>query len=405
MKNTISFEESSILKRLKYNKVLYLLIFSLILISDDTFLFGTSGLPGIETFKYAYLFIITCILAFHCKLSHTQLCYIALFLVLFNLSSIFNGSGISGGPFLLCCVITCGYAISNILSLKGFSRIFSDIIYVINIYSMLVWAMAIIGIAPLSMSENVAGAPILKSFGCIFFDYKIALRNSAIFREPGMYMIFISFAYILEAFVLKKNVTGNRLLVYCISIFSTFSTAGYIIFFLLYLISILNLKNFSWKKILSTIIIVAVIIFLMGTDYSEIVFGKLEKGEESASYLGRISSITIPLEMIWTHPILGCGISDFSDLYRSIAIRQYGIDIKPEGMATNTILNASSVFGIWFGIFLLWGFWKFSQKLRLSKILKLAIYICFILALSNEVIMYSTFTYWFIGYGFSKWRA
>lgn len=405
MNRTNIINNKTIFDRIKSYRLPYLLIFSLIFISDDTYLFGTSGIPGMETIKFCFIFLTTAIVIIKFNLKWKQTWILIAFLCLFYLSSLINGSGISGGPLLLCCIIACAFALSNGIPLSTFAYAFSDIIYLINVYSLIIWLLAILGIIPLHASENIAGSPILESFGCIFFDYKIALRNSSFFREPGMYMVFINFAFILESLLLRKNVKKIRLVIYCISIFSTFSTAGYIIFGGIYLISILNVRTFSWKKLLPTSAIVLGVIILMSTDYSVVVFGKLEEGERSASYLGRVSSITVPLEMISNNPIFGCGIADFSDSYRNIAMKQYGLDIKPEGMATNTILNAASVFGIWFGLYLMWGFWKFTKKLRLSKLLRAAVYLCILMALSNEVIMYSTFTYWFISYGFSKWKA
>ena len=83
------------------------------------------------------------------------------------------------------------------------------------------------------------------------------------------------------------------------------------------------------------------------------VFGKFERGEDSASVLGRISSILVPLSVILKYPILGTGAEAFRDVYMNVSKSIFGFPIDPQGMATNTILNAGTVYGIWFAIFLI----------------------------------------------------
>lgn len=218
-------------------------------------------------------------------------------------------------------------------------------------------------------------------------------------------MIFINIAFILESFILK-NIEKKRFMIYAVSMFSTFSTAGFLIFGLIFLVYTLegNGGILNTNSIIPLLFLMAVISIMSFTELGEGVFGKINEGESSHSYLGRISSLTIPYEIICRYPLLGCGIERFESLYTNIGYSQYGVLINPQGLATNTLLNSSATFGIWYGLFLIVGLYKFIKKLHIEAVYRLIIWCSLILCLCNEVLTYSVFIYWFIFYGYKQKR-
>lgn len=391
---------------IKKNWNLYFLISSLIIISSDTFRFGTSGEPIYETIRYGFISICFLYLISKNKITSKQYLLLLGFLILFFISSFINGGGITGGPILLFISLTVAFATTRLIRISTFSKIFINIILLLSGYSIIIWMLVWSGILPPTITRNAADSPVLTSFGCVFFDLYLGngLRNSCVFREPGVYMIFLNIAFIMEAFILNENVDRKKIAIYALAVFSTFSTAGFLIFGIIFLIYTLKSNSGVSKKrtIFPIILILGVCTVLSLTSLGDGVFGKLSAGEESKSFLGRVSSITIPLEILINNPLFGCGIERFENLYVDLAYSQYGIMINPQGMATNTLLNSSATFGIWYGLFILIGLYKLCQKMRISTIKKLIILLCLVLCLCNEVLTYSIFIYWFIFYGYKK---
>jgi len=330
------------------------------------------------------------------------------FCCLFYISSLVNGGRISGGPVFLMLNLFIALNTTRKFSITSFAKIFSNSVLLLSCYSLIIWLGVTLNFLPTTSFENSAHQIIEMFGGCCFFHLEDSVipRSSCFFREPGVYMIFICLSFVLEAFILKNKIDNKKTLIYVISLFSTFSTAGFLIFGLLYAIYILNGSLSSGKKssLAFPIIIGIVAVYLIfSSDIASGVFGKLEEGEESVSYLGRLSSVTIPIDMIKIHPIFGAGIDGFKPLYESVALKQFGINIDPSGMSTNTILNAAATFGLWFGLFIIIGLFKFSKRVKVNSVYRLLIFVSIISALSNETLIYSAFIYWFVFYGYHNW--
>ncbi len=393
-----------LIRYLKSNFFDYLFVGGIILISDDSFMFG-SGADNVATMvKYVFLLCISLYCIFKYKLSQKQLYYIFTVAFLIISSAILSFSFFSGGLIILFLTIIIAIETTNRYSLLNFSRIFVDVIGGLNLYSLIIWLLVSFHIFELQTVENVAGVKLLSSYFCQFFPGSIPgfLRASSIFREPGMYMIFICMSYALEVYILRRNINWFKLIVYIVSILSTFSTAGYIILGILYFISIItsNKKNTISRLIVPGCVLVAAILFIKNNGIAEFVFGKISQGEDSASYLGRVSSIIIPLNMIFDSPLWGCGISDFKELYIHTSQLIYNTSIDPDGMATNTILNLAAIFGLPLCIIILNGIYRFSMISELSYLKKLVLFMCIILLFSNESAPYSIPLYWIVFYGF-----
>ena len=77
--------------------------------------------------------------------------------------------------------------------------------------------------------------------------------------------------------------------------------------------------------------------------------------------------------------------------------------IDPQSMATNSILNASAVFGLWYGIFLIFGLCNFSKRMaRRNLIGVLLTFVSLLMIFSNESMQYSLILYMLVFYGLSN---
>lgn len=392
------------LHKIKTHQYDLIFLMSLIYISDDTFLFGTSDIAGIEMVKYIYIIIIAFILLLKFRLNKSQKSLVIVSIALILISALMSFSLFSGGLLILICTIIIAVCTTNKFNIFEFGTLFSTLIYIINIYSLCIWLIVSLHFAEAHPISNKIGALMQTYCGCMFFSGSIPgfYRNSSIFREPGMYMIFICIAYIFDTFTLSKRIGLFKLIIYVLSLLSTFSTAGFIIFGLLFSVNLLqkSIKFFLTRSIIPIVLITAVIVFVNSNGIGAYIFGKFDKGEQSASYLGRESSITIPLHIIACSPIYGCGIKDFKSEYIDIGQKLYHTDINPDGLSTNTILNIGAIFGLPLCAIMVFGIYKFSQISTYRKITKLIIFIAILMMFSNESAMYSLPFYWLVFYGY-----
>lgn len=185
---------------------------------------------------------------------------------------------------------------------------------------------------------------------------------------------------------------------------TTLSTAGLIILFLSYLLYLYNQKS-NIKAFAIPAIFIGVCVYLLVGSEELIggIFGKFERGMDSGSVAGRITSLTIPATIMYHNPIFGVGAEQFRPEYIKYGQQMYHMLIDPQGLATNTMLNAGAVFGVWFAIFIIYNYYRFSKLVVPRKrIQALYIFLLFMMMFSNESMFYSLIVYILIFYAINR---
>lgn len=390
----------------KQNMWMYMLFFCMILVSDDSYWFTTSDSTFAVMVKYAFVAFLPVILFLKgCRFKKNDLALLMFMVSMMSLSTMLSGSSL-GGVLMLTLTVASSMLIASKYSLFTFAKIFSDIVTVVILYSATIWILMMASVITPMDIENVAGVQIRTYAYCLFFSgyTNFIPRSSAFFREPGMFMVFIMISFIFEAFVLKKKFSIWKLLLYTLGIFSTLSTAAFIIFILAYFLYLSQNKSFSWKSYIFPIVLMTATVFIIAStaEIMLMVFGKLEKGTDSGSVLGRISSIIIPFNMMLEYPILGTGTTPFRQVYIDVGQTIFHTTVDPQGLATNTIFNAGAIFGVWLFILSLIGFYKLCKKMSRHKFAILYIWVLLLMIFSNEAMVYSIIFYILIFYGLSK---
>lgn len=373
-----------------------------IVISDDSFWFSAYNNQTLILIKNIVLLGLPFVLLKNNRFTRTEIQMFSFVICWTFISGIFNGFAL-GGPILLCFVVAGSILMSNKINIQTFGILFSKIIFLLCIYSLFVWLLLSLNIMEPGSVENGAGVFVHTLFFCQFFDDYTGsfYRNAAIFREPGVFMIFINIAFLFDIYCHKK-IDIKKLAIYTISIFSTFSTAGYIIF--LVLVFIYFVKNgFSFKRLLPLLLFGLVILYFVSSEnLMTNVFGKFENGEDSHSVLGRISSIYIPLNIMIEHPFFGVGTEMFRAAYIKQGLEIFHMEIDPQGLATNTIFNIGAIFGLVFFIGSIIGLYKLSNHFSDNKIHQFFIFISFLFMFSNESMVYSYIFILMLTYGFKR---
>ena len=387
---------------------LYFLIGSMLIISYDTYWFGTSGIKLLELLRNLYVVGLPCYLYFrhpHIPVSKTNSFILFYLISIITLSSIVNGNTISAPLLIFSGVFVSFYLITR-YSFYELAKCFSNIIIGISIYSLVIYLSAILKITPLRSVENVADTLVLTAYGCQFFPElgEIVMRNSSIFREPGVYMILINLAIIFQLFVVKGKRQWQNVFILIISLITSMSTGGFICFALILLIYFINTAKGIGTITLISVVIGALILPAVDEEYINLVFSsKFDEMGTSGSGFARLSSFFIPLNIFFKYPLLGCGFDQFKFEYVQVGQELYHRYVDPQGMSTNTIMNVFAVWGLFIGMFYLYGFYKFSKLIskgrnNISLILML---LCLFALFSNENMPYWSFIYIFMFYGIS----
>lgn len=396
---------STIINNIKSKKWVYILIIMLAFFSDDSFWAATSGNEFLGVMRYVLVVFIPVFFIFILGVNVSKNLKTILTAIIFGIifASVCSGSGF-GGPVMVVFSLLSAALIVSKIDIHFFTTAFCEVVVVMIIYSFSLQMLIFTGILQTTLAENVAGSSVSVLGGCVFYEsyFGLILRNGCFFREPGVFMVYICIAYLFDIWMNWKGLSLRRQLVYFLGVFSTLSTAGIIIWALLFSMNIISKGTIKIKNIIPMlmVIIVAYLVFS-----NEIIFGnvfaKLDRGTDSSSVLGRLSSVTIPLNISLKSPLWGCGTERFRDLYIMYGKMLYHTNVDPQGLGTNSILNAAAVFGLWYGLFIIIGFWRLSRRLAFrSSIGCILSFFSIIMFFSNESMFYSLIFYILVFYGY-----
>lgn len=239
-----------------------------------------------------------------------------------------------------------------------------------------------------------------------FYVHKVgSIRNMGMFWEPGAHQTFLNIALLLE--IIRKEKRILRILIFSITIATTFSSTAFIAMAVSYLFFIIQIKEIrGWKKGIVLLSVMSIILFFLNADsiissnsgYS--VFGKISDmlntdksvvGETSTSSI-RYYSIVKPIYVFLSNPIIGVGYDNLNYLLYDYT----------HGMNTCTFVNYFALFGAMYGIICICGFIGFSKKISKENINRVLTFIIILLVSMSENYALLSGFYLFCFYGFDR---
>lgn len=394
---------------LNHNKGLSLLMFVILYTSFDTLIFGTLDIP-IFRIIHDVGHILVCL---YCMLkiaitrfSKTPIIILCLWIMI---SCIMNWD-LSGGNFLLCIVLIISFYIANSIQLKIFLLVYEHLFFYIVFINLLLYGLyhlmpTIFEIFPLGtniVSDNYRIAVLT-----VFPEGRwVNLRNMCFFREPGVYMMYLNFAIIINLFSYEKPNVRN-LIVYIIAMITTLSTAGYVILLLL-LFTYYGFKKSKqgvWIIIISGVLLLLSFAVIKELDIFLDTFGKFSStSDKYVSTEARYASTTAPIDMIIDNPVLGTGMEQFSADFIKYSVKRYHHPYSRDGGATNTLLNLGAIYGIFLLFLMLRYLMKFVKMIQFkkNKTITSLLFLSFTLILSNEEVYHTVFFMTLLMYGATK---
>lgn len=389
------------------------LVYFLMFLSNDTYLFGTNKSLFIVSIP-RYIILIFCLIGLiyfiHEESIQKRKKQIAMYCVLlltFIAVSIVNKELVNR-TIIKILFMTGGFLFCVILNFLDFSIAFRNALVFISVSSNILWILAYIVpgfVMQLPQMENTAGV----RFATIFIagiDLRainsIAIRSVGIYWEPGVYQMYLNMAIFFELFVEEKP-RKRYLLAYCIALFSTFSTTGYIAFLWTMLTYILfggnkqQLSKYSRWMVILPFITILFFLAITGTTVGRQVFGKAANLKEGTTMV-RLASFFASIDIARSHPLNGVGMENVSDYMYKITMAS---DLYHgwTRQNTNTLLYQFAAHGCIFGGLFLLGTSSFGRVFKRGKIFTLFVFVLIWIFYMGENLMVSIFPYILIFYG------
>jgi len=397
---------------LRANKGLALLMFVILYTSFDTLIFGTLDMPIMRTIHDAghILAGLICVIIILVNRRNITPLFVTCFLIL--LTCVINND-FGGGNFLLIIVLIISYCIASTISIKRFLTVFDHLFFYLVIVNLLLYGLYSISPTLFSffpVNSNIVGGSYRIAFLTVFpeGDY-VHLRNMSFFREPGVYMMYLNLAIIINLFSYEKP-NWRNVAVYIIAMITTLSTAGYVVLLLILLV------YYGVKRSRIGIFVILLLSMIFAVSYSYVVesdlflntIGKFSiSSDKYVSAEARFASTTAPLNIMFNHPVFGTGLEMFTTEFERFALRVYRVSYTRDGGATNTLLNLGAIYGVLMLCIMLRFLFKFAGMIQLRKnvILSLFLFLAMLLMLSNEEVYYTVFFMTLIMYGSTKQRS
>lgn len=223
------------------------------------------------------------------------------------------------------------------------------------------------------------------------------IRNYGLAWEPGAFAILLSSALYCKLTFYKK-ISVVHIAILTIALITTFSTMGYFVLAIIYIVSLK--RGFKNKKatiiVLIGVVLLLVSFVLLPESVKDLVFSKISglfTGSATETTQARLDAIEYPGKAFFSSPVLGVGYDRFSFINQ----------VYCNNVATNTIANWFAIMGILFGLPSTYGYLSFATKCtRYSRgniVTFLVLAFGFVLMVSTESLLRISFIYTVIFYG------
>ncbi len=403
---------SNSIKERKCINIPFWIILIIIVVSDDTLLFGANKNSTFVFCKFLILIVLTGLLAFkdialRKRFVKVPVVFLELLAmcVLVLLSRMVNYD-LTSGYFYKCIILILGYEIANQIKFEEFAYWFEAIMFVLAVASVVGVTVATFARSALSVLpnyENTAGGVFHNAFLFFIPMYESSVRNYGIFREPGVYQTFLILAMLLYLYR-SKELNNYKLIIYIVSIILTYSTTGYIalaLFLIFYIFRDSAYFQISMKKIimicLMIIALIAVSIFTDILSADGIVFNKLAQSPaRNKSTVARIGSLLVNFEIWKKYPLFGAGLTKTYELFPTICGQMLGIASEHN---TNTVLCELATYGIVYTAFFVVGYGRLFKLLANKKNERLLLCGIFLVLSIGEKLTFNPVIYVLMFYG------
>jgi hypothetical protein len=308
----------------------------------------------------------------------------------------------TGGYFLKIILFVFGYCFSKYVSIDTFVNLYIKCMKYIAAFSLIAYLFKdlIVKIPFIPIVSNglvdvyfvgLTNINVGNSFDIV--------RNWGPFWEPGVFQIYLIVALMLVLFYNKK-VDNGKVLLFSITILTTFSTSGYISLAILYIAYVISSN--TGKKPIKIVIVIGIIItfsiIYFTPDFYQLLFGKFDKNSSSSiSFISRWYSILGNISVFSKSPIYGVGPNNANIYLNEYLISKW---VFSDISNTNAILMNYSMFGAVVGTYYIFKMYLFVNIFNVKWVTKGLLYLVLLICLSTEPLVYSLLFHILIFYGY-----
>ncbi len=389
----------------KSNFVEYISIFLLLYLMSGYNMTVVQALSG--SVRILILLFFSIILCYRNKVNSIKVVPFSIIIILFItalLSLLFRSDALYNYAILISAVLI-GYLFYIAIDFKVFVNAYVNIMVFLSIFSLVAYFLALVIPSVISyfpIINYTYGISVHDMFFSVMLNGPTMQRNYGMFWEPGAFQVFLNLALSFEVFT-RKNIRIKKVVILILTIVSTFSTTGYFALGFILMAFFFNRNNktslelkhkIHIKRMVLIFMVCLVIAFTIPSDYKNLVFAKLSglfnKNEQLAvTTKARVDAIIYPLKAFSSSPLFGIGYDDFNVLNTQIL----------NGLATSTVLNWLSLFGISWGIPCILFYLKNLKRFGVTILSRFFLIVAFLLLISTESFLGNPFIYMFIFYG------
>ena len=231
-----------------------------------------------------------------------------------------------------------------------------------------------------------AGAPYATNFLYTQLE-DWSVRNTGIFREPGVYQIYLNIALLFYYNQNRDKIITPTTAVLALAVITTMSSGGIVVALAIIGYQFTQQRKRSFASFLLFAVFAVVLYVLIKASFNQIFYKLMLGTEESGSAFARYYSLIVPMRMWLDYPIFGCGASEFNDLIYFYPTAS-GERMNPN-LVTNCITVNFATSGIIVGLFYLFGTIKGAATLAKNYKIPIIASALMLVMFSCEGIMYS----------------
>lgn len=395
----------------------YLTMFLFIVFSNDTLIVGTNSNPYCQKFMQVLPLILLSVTLIY-YLSHgffhidISILLVAMVLVLLQILTLIfaPGENTINNVMYTVLLILSGALIANVVSFIDIAFLLEKVVFMLAVCSLVLFAAAWVFpsfVMSFPIITNVGenefynmGFSMIPAYGMIDSHY---LRNFGIFREPGVFQMYLNFALAIYLFLVKEKKHVLHIAVYLIAILSTTSTTALLASAVLILTALLQNDTHD-KKLKLWILILALftLSFLLFGHSENLLFAIKKLSDKSnASFISRLGSIYANIDIALRYPLFGIGPAEILTEFPKIVMEYSDVSHFLETPHnTNTILYSFACYGIITGSLITLGISRmiclFSSKKTVQLFMLLFLFI--LLAGENLMFAHNFYILFMIGY-------
>lgn len=392
------------------NRLAWVSLLVMIFCSIDTLFFGTNSDGTVVFIGYIIVLLFAIMEFITCVFIHQQYkISIIIVIILFNivLTMMFN-MGLNLVYAYACVIAIFAYILSIELNFEFFKQYYLKIFDVLSVASLIGYLLHLFGMSLVSKFPIITNSNGVVYYNLFFVvipqeRWGTIFRSYGIFREPGIFALYLIIGILFELYNTKREVNVKRLVCYIMALLITYSTAGYLCAFLLlltWLCGRMDFTHFQRTKIaVFALVCIAVIAVLSNEAIYNRIFSKLFI--ENNSLTSRVGAVGINLKIAFRdffHFVLGNGFDYTNNKFVDIGKTLYGETVHN----TNTPLKVLAVYGLPFFIYIVYGIVSFCKKQSNNIITFIGLLFVMFMILCNEDIILNPLLYLLLFYATNK---